>query len=169
VPAPVRLSIEADWWAPEMEEVMSKQDENKAVVTEWLKGFWGNPWDPSVVDRLASEEVLVHYPMHGPWKGRAMVKQKMTEFRTAFPDLNFWGLGDLIAEGDRVVARWDGGGTHTGPAFADIPVGKLPANTGRKMRFTGITIFTLKDGKITEEIAEEGALTALQGLGLIAA
>jgi hypothetical protein len=41
----------------------------------------------------------------------------MTDFRSAFPDLNFWGTADLIAEGDYVVGRWEGGGTHTGPAF----------------------------------------------------
>jgi hypothetical protein len=52
----------------------------------------------------------------------------MTEFREAFPDLNFWGVGDLIAEGDFVVGRWDGGGTHTGPAFGDLPVGALPGS-----------------------------------------
>ena len=33
----------------------------------------------------------------------------MTDFRKAFPDLNFWGTADLIAEGDYVVGRWEGG------------------------------------------------------------
>ena len=63
----------------------------------------------------------------------------MTDFREAFPDLNFWGAADLIAEGDCVVGRWEGGGTHTGPAFSDFLVGSLPAATGRKMHFTGTT------------------------------
>jgi predicted ester cyclase len=91
----------------------------------------------------------------------------MSEFRQAFPDLNFWGVGDLIVEGDYVVGRWDGGGTHTGRAFADLPVGSLLEGSGRKMKFTGTTVFKLKDGKIVEEIGEEGALTALQQLGLV--
>lgn len=30
-----------------------------------------------------------------------------------------------------------------------------------------MTIFTLRDGKIVDETGEEGALTALQGLGLV--
>ena len=51
----------------------------------------------------------------------------MTDFRKAFPDLNFWGTADLIAEGDYVVGRWEGGGTHTGPAFGDFLAGALPA------------------------------------------
>ena len=64
----------------------------------------------------------------------------MTDFRAAFPDLNFWGTADLIAEGDTVVGQWEGGGTHTGPAFNDFLVGSLSAATGRKMRFTGTTV-----------------------------
>lgn len=59
---------------------------------------------------------------------------------------------------------------HTGEAFFDLPVGSLPQpNSGKEMRFSGTTIFTLKDGKIVEEIGEESALVALQQLGLIKA
>ncbi len=76
----------------------------------------------------------------------------MTGFRAAFPDLNFWGTADLIAEGDYVVGQWEGGGTHTGPAFKDFLVGSLPAATGRKMRFTGTTVLKVIDGKIAEEV-----------------
>ena len=72
----------------------------------------------------------------------------MNDFRQAFPDLDFWGTADLIAEGDYVVGQWEGGGTHTGPAFSDFLVGSLPAATGRKMHFTGTTVLRLKDGKI---------------------
>lgn len=36
------------------------------------------------------------------------------------------------------------------------------------MHFSGITIFTLREGKIIDETGEEGALTALQNLGLVA-
>ncbi len=73
----------------------------------------------------------------------------MADFRRAFPDLNFWGAADLIAEGDYVVGRWEGGGTHTGPAFSDFLVGSLPAATGLKMRFTGTTVLRLEKGPPT--------------------
>jgi hypothetical protein len=51
----------------------------------------------AIVDELGTPDVLVHYPMHGPRLGREAVKKMMTEFRAAFPDLNFWAVGDLIA------------------------------------------------------------------------
>lgn len=74
----------------------------------------------------------------------------------------------MIAEADYVVTRWIGGGKHTGVAFGDLPAGQLDvANSGREIHFSGTTIFTLRDGKIIEETGEEGALTALQQLGLI--
>jgi hypothetical protein len=56
-----------------------------------------------------------------PWRrGHAEIKAFMTDFRRAFPDLNFWGTADLIAEGDYVVGRWEGGGTHPGRANRDL-------------------------------------------------
>ncbi len=87
----------------------------------------------------------------------------------AFPDLSFRLYGTpLIAEGDYVVGRWIGGGTHTGITFNDLPVGKLETpNTGKRVYFSGTTIFRLKDGKIANEIGEEKALTALQQLGVV--
>jgi SnoaL-like polyketide cyclase len=113
---------------------MSKEQENKAVVARWFKEFWGNPWDPGVVDELSTPDILLQYSLHAPRRGRQDVKEFMTEFRRAFPDLKFWGVADLIAEGDHVVGRWEGGGTHTGPAFSDFLMGSLPAASGRKMR-----------------------------------
>jgi predicted ester cyclase len=74
---------------------------------------------------------------------------------------------DLIAEGDYVVGQWEGGGTHTGPAFDDFLLGSLPPATGRKMHFTGTTVLKLADGKIVEEIGLDDGVTALTQLGLI--
>jgi predicted ester cyclase len=107
------------------------------------------------------------YSLHEPRRGRDDIKAFMTDFRKAFPDLNFWGTADLIAEGDYVVGRWEGGGTHTGPAFGDFLAGSPPANTGRKMKFTGTTVLKLKDGKIVEEIGLDDGVVALTQLGLI--
>jgi predicted ester cyclase len=93
----------------------------------------------------------------------------MTGFRKAFPDLNFWGTAELIAEGDYVVGRWEGGGTHTGPAFSDFLVGSLPEASGRTMRFTGTTVLKLAGGKIVSEVGLDDGVTALTQLGLIRA
>jgi predicted ester cyclase len=149
------------------ETQMSKEIDNKAIVGRWFTEFWGKNCDLKVVDELATPDMLLQYSLHEPRRGREDIKAFMTGFREAFPDLNFWGTADLIAEGEYVVGRWEGGGTHTGPAFSDFLVGSLPAATGRKMHFTGTTVLRVKGGKIAEEIGLDDGVTALQQLGLI--
>jgi predicted ester cyclase len=145
---------------------MTIEETNKAIVGRWFTSFWGKTCDLSIVDEIAAPDMLLHYSLHDPRRGREDIKAFMTDFRAAFPDLNFWGAADLIAEGDHVVGRWEGGGTHTGAAFKDMLAGPLPAATGRKMRFTGTTVLRLKDGKIVEEIGLDDGVTALTQLGL---
>lgn len=148
---------------------MSKAEANKAVVVRWFTEFWGKDVSLAVVDEIAAPDMLLKYSLHEPRRGHDDIKAFMTDFRAAFPDLNFWGTADLIAEGDYVVGQWEGGGTHTGPAFNDFLAGGLPASTGRKMRFTGTTVLKLRDGKIVEEIGLDDGVTALTQLGLIKA
>jgi predicted ester cyclase len=146
---------------------MSKEEDNKAIVGRWFTSFWGETVDLSIVDELAAPDMLLQYSLHEPRRGHADIKAFMTDFRAAFPDLQFGGAADLIAEGDYVVGRWVGGGTHTGPAFNDFLIGGLPAATGRKMHFTGTTVLRIENGKIAEEIGLDDGVTALTQLGLI--
>jgi predicted ester cyclase len=146
---------------------MSKEESNKAVVGRWFTDFWGKNLNLAVVDAIAAPEMRLKYSLHEPRRGRDDIKAFMTGFRAAFPDLNFWGTADLIAEGDFVVGQWEGGGTHTGPAFGDFLIGALPAATGRKMHFTGTTVLKVINGMIVEEIGLDDGVTALTQLGLI--
>jgi predicted ester cyclase len=146
---------------------MSKEEANKAIIGRWFTQFWGKTYDPAIVDELAAPDMLLQYSLHAPRRGREDIKAFMGDFRRAFPDLNFQGAAELIAEGDYVVGRWQGGGTHTGPAFGDFLIGSLPAATGRKMSFTGTTVLRVKNGKIAEEVGLDDGVTALQQLGLM--
>ena len=121
---------------------MSKED-NKAIVGRWFTEFWGKTCNLGVVDELAAPDMLLQYSLHEPRRGRDDIKAFMTDFRKAFPDLNFWGTADLIAEGDYVVGQWEGGGTHTGSAFR------------------------IQNGRITQEIGLDDGVTALTQLDLI--
>ena len=79
---------------------MSKEEDNKTVVGRWLTEFWGKRVNLGVVDEIAAPDMLLKYSLHEPRRGRDDIKAFMTDFRAAFPDLNFWGTADLIAEGD---------------------------------------------------------------------
>jgi hypothetical protein len=50
---------------------MSKEDANKAIVGRWFTAFWGKICDLSVVDEIAAPEMLLHYSLHEPRRGRA--------------------------------------------------------------------------------------------------
>ena len=84
---------------------MSKEQDNKAIVGRWFTEFWGETCNLDIVDELAAHDMLLQYSLHAPRRGHADIKAFMTGFREAFPDLNFWGAADLIAEGDYVVGR----------------------------------------------------------------
>ena len=85
---------------------MSVEQDNKAIVGRWFTNFWGKTCDLTVVDEIAAPEMLLHYSLHEPRRGREDIKAFMTDFREAFPDLNFWGAADLIAKG----TAWSGAG-----------------------------------------------------------
>ena len=147
---------------------MSVED-NKAIVGRWFTEFWGKEFNPAVIDELAAPDIRFEYSLHAPRRGRDAVRDFATKFRAAFPDLGFEGTADLIGEADYVVGQWIGGGTQSGDAFDDMPIGGLPAGTGKSMRFTGITILKVENGLITEEVGLDDGVTVLQQLNLIAA
>jgi steroid delta-isomerase-like uncharacterized protein len=136
-------------------------EQNKAIVGRWLDEFW-NKGNVAIVDELGAPAVLMYYPLTGELRGRDSLKQLIRQFRTAFPDAYFSLEGGLIAEGDKVVARWKGMATQKG-AFGGIPA------TGKSATWTGISIFRIAEGKVVEEIGEEDALGVLQQLGVIPA
>jgi predicted ester cyclase len=142
------------------------QSKNKAVVGRWFTEFWGKTYNPAVVDELASTEMFLRYSLHRSRHGHEDIKAFMHGFREAFPDLSFLGTAPLLADGDHVIGQWEGGGTRTGPAFSDFLAGSLPAASGKKIHFTGITILRLNNGRIVEEVGLDDGVTALRQLGL---
>jgi len=80
---------------------------------------------------------------------------------TAFPDLHFT-VEDMIAEGDKVVARLTARGTQAG-AFMGIPP------TGKQASITAIDINHMAGGKSVEHWLEMDTLGLLQQLGVIPA
>jgi predicted ester cyclase len=145
---------------------MSKEQDNKAIVGRWFSEFWGDRWNPGIVDELAAPDIVLQYLLQAPHHGRDDVNTFMTTFREAFPDLHVAPSADLVAEGDYVIGRWVGSGTHTGPAYCDFLVGCLPASSGEKMQFRGTTVFRVENGKVAEQIGLDDEVTASLQRGL---
>ena len=67
-------------------------------------------------------------------------------------------IEDLIAEGNKVVARVTLTGTHTGDFYGIPP-------TGKRINLSAIYIVRIQDGKIVEHWGEENGVTVLRQLG----
>jgi steroid delta-isomerase-like uncharacterized protein len=72
----------------------------------------------------------------GPARARAAIEH----WRRAFPDIHY-AVEDLLAEGDRVVARVTFQGTHRGE-FLGVPA------TGRVVTVSGVELAVLAGGQI---------------------
>ena len=136
-----------------------KLEKNKAIARRFSQ-VWGTG-DLEIVDELASPELTVRFPVfpHGI-KGIPAFKEMLTRLRSAFVNADIQ-IEDEIAEGDKVVLRWSFSATHQG----EFTPGIRP--TGKRLKWTGISIYRIVDGKVVEERGEENYLGILRQLGLI--
>jgi len=142
--------------------------ENSKVVEEWFTAAWTvKGYCPDKLRKLAAENIEFYYPLQGAKKGIEEIIACHNMYRKSIPDMDFEVVGDVIAQGKYVVGKWIGGGTFSGEAFDSGKFGVVPANSGKKVRYTGITIFVVENGKIVEEKGEEQALDVLLELGLV--
>lgn len=118
--------------------------ENELVVRRFFIEIW-NTGDLAVADELVASEHQ-HHLGDEILRGPEGVKGAVTWLRAGFPDLTFT-MDDVVSDGDRVVVRWTATGTHGGTIF-DVPP------TGRRVRWTGIDLIRLEDGKLVELWAE---------------
>ncbi len=130
-------------------------EENKEIVRRYQEAY--NSADYDALDEVVAADVLTPNMMssvpHG-LEGAKLVHQKTL---IGMPDYHTT-IEDLIAEGDKVVARVSMTGTHTGDFYGIPP-------TGRGVKFTGIFIARIANGKIVEHWGEEDGVKVLRELG----
>jgi steroid delta-isomerase-like uncharacterized protein len=135
-------------------------EENKALLRRFAEEAL-NRGNLDAIDEFMPPEFVEHEPLPVPGTGREAVKQFFAQMRSGLPDLQMT-IEDLIAEGDRVVARFAVQGTHQGH-FLGIPP------TGKRAGFTGIDIVRIAGGRIVEHWGNTDTLGFLQQLGAIPA
>ncbi len=135
---------------------MSTED-NKANCRRWYEEVW-NQGHLAVADELTAAN-FVDETLQPPIHGLEALKQFVTMFRTAFPDLHLT-IEDLIAEGDKVTVRFTSTGTQRGELMGIPP-------TGKRATVTGINIIRFENGKGVEGWSNFDALGMLQQLGAI--
>ena len=116
-------------------------EENKAVIRRLFEDVW-------------TGEVAAADRYYAPGALRDGLKEFAADLYRAVPDWRVT-IDDLVAEGDKVVVRWTGRGTHLGDWNGSPP-------TGNAVTTTGIDIERLVDGQIVEEDGEVDMLGFLR-------
>jgi predicted ester cyclase len=126
-------------------------EENKAVVRRFYEELWANLDN---VDEIIAADVTA-----GDIHGLDAYKHVMSEWITGFPD-GVYVVEDIIAEGDKVVARHSFSGTHTGEWFGIPP-------TNKQVSVGGTFTYRIADGKIVEQWGHWSAFRLHTQLGTI--
>jgi len=139
--------------------VDAKTEELKKIARRWIEEGWvrGNV---KIVDELHAPDFVDCDPS-GREPTNAGFKKAILEVYAAFPDFNC-KVEDLVVEQQtgKVAVRWSAVGTHKGKYLNAPP-------TGKQIRFKGIEIITIQNGKITERWGEWNGIDLLGQLGVI--
>ena len=131
---------------------------NKATIRRLVDELINNK-NYDVIDELFAPDFVEHEEIPGIDLGREGLRQAFQMFHIAFPDLQV-AIHDILADGDKVVAREQWTGTHQGE-FMGMPA------TGKQVDFSVIDIVRLAEGKLVEHWAVTDMLALMTQLGAI--
>lgn len=141
---------------------MSTSAENKEIVRRYYEEAF-NEEQYDLLDELIAEDVVNHDPLSdetlsaGEARGFAGFRRHVEVAHEAFADATVT-IEDMIAEGDKVAARFTFEGTHEGRFGGIEPTGKQVAGTN-------MVFYRIEDGKIAERWLASDNLELLKQLG----
>ena len=144
----------------ELEEFRAQaelEEQNKALILKWYEEL-----DKANIDacmEMFSPDFLWYAPSNSPTPmSKKKSQEYMIEGSKAFPKM-IHKIEEIMTAGDKVIARTVDYLTHEGE-YLGIPA------TGKKIEFSVIIIFQVKDGKIVEIREEVDLLGAFQQVGM---
>ena len=115
--------------------------DNRSIVRSFIEESINQGQIESAA-KFVWEDVVEQVPFPGQGPGLEGLQNVLRGLRSAFPDLYF-GVEEQIAEGDKVLTRFEWTGTHRNE-FLGVPA------TGRPVKVWGMVIDRLEDGRIKE-------------------
>ncbi|MGA7411852.1 MAG: ester cyclase [Bryobacteraceae bacterium] len=135
-------------------------DKNKLTMQRFTEFI--NTASEKLAGELISPNAIFHVPGRAePMRGPAGYLEVIGMMRGGFPDIQ-WVLEELIAEGDKIAARFTMRGTHHGTFFGVPP-------TGKKIEVQAMNFYRFLDGQIVEEHGQPDLLGLLQQIGAVPA
>ncbi len=132
--------------------------ENKLVMRRFVEFI--NTGSEKLAKELISPDAVFHVPgrpepMRGPDGYLAIIGM----MRSGFPDIQ-WTLEEMIAEDDKVAARFTMRGTHQGSFFGVPP-------TGKPIAVQAMNFYRLAGGQFIEERGQPDLLGLLMQIGAV--
>ena len=134
--------------------------DNPAVVQRFVEEVI-NHGQMDAAAQFVCEDVVEQVPLPGQGPGLEGLKDILRRMRAAFPDLDF-SIKEQIAEGEKVVSRFEWTGTHQ-QEFLGVPA------TGRPVRVWGVVIDRLEGGRIKDTRIIMDTLGLMMQLGVFPA
>lgn len=134
-------------------------EQNKAIARRMYEEMH-NKGNVAAADKFVTNNFVDHNPP-GPQvpPGPEGIKQGLGRFIAAFPDFHVT-IEDMIAEGDKVVARLTITGTHKGEFMGRAP-------TGKQVTLGVVDILRIAGGKAAERWGQMDMLGIMQQLGVV--
>ena len=137
---------------------MEKMPNNKDVVGRFIEEVL-NQGNVDAAGQFFWEDMVEQVPLPGQGPGLQGLKDVLRGMRTAFPDMH-WTIQEQIAEGDKVLSRFEWTGTHRG-TFLGVPA------TNRPVTVCGLVIDRLEGGRLKDTRIIMDTLGLMMQLGAV--
>jgi predicted ester cyclase len=132
-------------------------EESKQLIRRFYTEIVG-AGDYSNLDSFVAADYVDHNAAEESGRGPEVVRTHLEPIRITLPDFTIQ-IEDIFAEGDHVVTRVTGRGTHLGEWMGIKP-------TGREVRLKGINIDRVDRGRIAEHWGEADTIGMLVQMGV---
>jgi steroid delta-isomerase-like uncharacterized protein len=135
-------------------------ESNKLLMRKFAEFI--NSASKQLAEELIAPEAIFFVPGRPePMRGPAGYLAIIGMMRAGFPDIQ-WSLDEVIAEGDKVAARFTMRGLHQGEFFGVPP-------SGKRIEVKAMNFYRIADGKFVEEHGQPDLLGLLQQIGAVSA
>jgi steroid delta-isomerase-like uncharacterized protein len=113
------------------------------------------------IDEIVAPDAVIRTPLPIDATGAELLKQVWAMLFRVYPDIQLT-VEDVIAEGDKIVARNTVTGTHRGEFMGVGP-------TGKSVTYSEIFIFRFADGRVVETWGVVDVYAQMKQIGVIPA
>ncbi len=133
------------------------------VLKSWFEQVW-NQAREEAIDEMAAHDLVAYGLVDARGQhivGRQKFKEFWRQFRDAFPDLQV-EVEEALTDGDKEVVRCTVRATHSGTGLG-------LAATHKPIKFSGMVIARIEDGRLVEAWDSWDFLSLYQQLGAVPA